>query len=170
MKFRKINLIRITADLGSHSAPNWSSKSWRSDCWSQQDHIICKEQRPDPKVTKLDPRNTMATSRNSVHNCYEQNWWQRATLAESLAHWKQIWLTTGNVEQAVTLVIQRADGPYAGSQHPKLPETPQQDFPRNMIKCLQVYKDFPTSLPIVVPLKCSWWVYFIIILKYSGYI
>ena len=38
-----------------------------TDWWSQRDHIICKEQRPNPEVTKLDPLNTMGAPRNSVN-------------------------------------------------------------------------------------------------------
>ena len=34
-----------------------------TDWLGQQDHIICKKQRPDPKVTKLDPINTLDLDR-----------------------------------------------------------------------------------------------------------
>ena len=54
-----------------------------TDWWSQLDHIICKEQRPDPEVTKPDRLNTVAAPRNSFHKSYEQNQWQRAVLEES---------------------------------------------------------------------------------------
>ena len=48
-----------------------------TDWWSQQDHNICKEQRPDPEITKPGPFNTMAVP-------------QRAALAESNPYRKQV--------------------------------------------------------------------------------
>ena len=45
--------------------------------------MICKKQRPDPEVTKIDHLNTMAVPRNSVPKSYEQNWSHKNALAES---------------------------------------------------------------------------------------
>lgn len=66
-----------------------------TDWWSQQNHIICKEQKLHSEVTKPEALITMATSRNSVNQSQEQNRCQRAALAESNLHLKQVQLIAG---------------------------------------------------------------------------
>ena len=58
--------VPIFIPAASHSAANQLELEV-TDRWSQQDHIICKEQRPAPEVTKPEPPNTLAAPRNSVH-------------------------------------------------------------------------------------------------------
>ena len=89
----------------------------------------------------------------SIKN-YEQDRWQRAALAESNPHWKQVRLITGNADQALTPVIQGTDSPYQGVRYPILPENPPQDSPRDTVECLlQVHKthvDWLGKLPCML--------------------
>ena len=63
-------LIHMPATL--HSAADFSSES-SSESWCQQDHIICKKQGLNSDTTKPELLHSLATLRNSVHKCYEQN-------------------------------------------------------------------------------------------------
>ncbi|MED6280394.1 hypothetical protein CHARACLAT_010493, partial [Characodon lateralis] len=63
-------------------------------------------------ATKTDSLNTLAVPRISVHKSYEQNQWQRETLAESNSHWKRVRLTACNADRALTPVIQGPSSLY----------------------------------------------------------
>ena len=91
-------------------------------------HRLMASTRPDPEVTKPDPLTTLAAPRNSVHNSYEQNWWQREVLAESNPLREWVRLTAGNADQALTPAIEGVHSPHKGARHPIIPENSPQDF------------------------------------------
>lgn len=48
--------------------------------WSIQDYIVCKDQTPDPEITKPDSLNPLSARRYSVHKGYEQSQWKKSSL------------------------------------------------------------------------------------------
>jgi len=87
--------------VGNPSISNWVSDSdshfecFTLDCnrpqcllgisvqRSQRDHIICKKQRCSPTSTKVETLHLFSAPRNSVHEGYEHNRWQRPVLMKS---------------------------------------------------------------------------------------
>ena len=127
-------LILIPAAL--HSAARAAERELEVTVWwSQQDHIIRKKQWPNRTPSTPWLRLEILSIK------FEQDRWQRAALAESKPHWKQVWLIPGNADQALTPVIQGTDSPYQGVRYPVLPENPPQGSPRDTVECLlQVHK------------------------------
>ncbi|TWW77427.1 hypothetical protein D4764_12G0008170 [Takifugu flavidus] len=109
------SLVNKTLRYLNSSTCGRISSLTRTTASDLEDHIICKKQRPDPEVTKLDPLNTMTAPRNSVQKimnriCDKGQPWRRPTL-------------TGN------------------EQRPDTPEDSPQDPPRETVECLlQVHK------------------------------
>ena len=88
---------------------------------SQQDHIICKEQRTDPNRTPSTPCLRLDILSIKVINRIGdkgQPWWI-PTLTGN-----ESWFTAGNAEQVLTSVIQGTDSPHKGAWNPIIPEKP----------------------------------------------
>lgn len=95
----------------------WIWTAWLLHTWLQtvpvqagdqgpQNHSIYKNKKNREHILK-EPNwslNTLAALINSVLKDSEQNRCQRAAMAESNSHQKWVWLTTGNVDQALARV------------------------------------------------------------------
>lgn len=79
--------------------------------WANQQSIVCRNQRWNPPVPKLDSLPLLASPTDSVYGNYGQNGWQRAALLESSTHQNQVWLTGSQGNQAPAPVAQRTSSP-----------------------------------------------------------
>lgn len=65
--------------------------------WSQKNHILCKEERSNSVIPKLDMQSPESVPWDLIHEIQEQNRWQ--PLAEPNTHWKCFWIPALNRTQ-----------------------------------------------------------------------